>query len=90
MSTQALTVQEYHQEPAVARFQLEQRMARLFVASGLFSDIKGQTEEQAIAQAWVKIGLGASMGFSPAESKAYTVAARTQRPLRVYPPKKGK
>lgn len=69
MSTQAVTVrEEYHQEPAVARFQLEQRMARLFVASGLFSDIKGQTEEQAIAQAWVKIGLGASMGFSPAES----------------------
>jgi hypothetical protein len=69
MSTQAVTVrEEYHQEPAVARFQLEQRMARLFVASGLFKDINGQNEEQSIAQAWVKIGLGASMGFSPAES----------------------
>ena len=35
------------------RFELEQRMANLFVSSGLFSDIKGHTAEQAIAQAYV-------------------------------------
>lgn len=50
------------------RFELEQRMANLFVSSGLFSDIKGHTAEQAIAQAYVKIAMGNSMGFSPAES----------------------
>ncbi len=50
------------------RFELEQRMAKLFAASGLFSDIKGASQEQAIAQAYVKIALGNSMGFSPAES----------------------
>jgi hypothetical protein len=50
------------------RFELEQRMAKLFAASGLFTDIKGASQEQAIAQAYVKIALGNSMGFSPAES----------------------
>ena len=50
------------------RFELEQRMAKLFAASGLFSDIKGASQDQAIAQAYVKIALGNSMGFLPAES----------------------
>lgn len=50
------------------RFELEQRMAKLFATSGLFTDIKGASQEQAIAQAYVKIALGNSMGFSPAES----------------------
>jgi|HubBroStandDraft_5_1064220.scaffolds.fasta_scaffold40216_2 hypothetical protein len=50
------------------RFELEQRLANLFVKSGLFSDIKGQSIEQSIAQAYVKIAMGNSMGFSPAES----------------------
>lgn len=54
--------------PEAERFKIEQRMARLFVTSGLFRDIAGTTPEQAIAQAWVKIALGSSMGFSPAES----------------------
>ena len=36
--------------------------------SGLFADIKGQSPEQSIAQAFVKISLGESMGFNPAES----------------------
>ncbi len=45
-----------------------QRMAKLFVMSGCFSDIKGQSEAQAIAQAMVKIELGRSMGFGAAES----------------------
>lgn len=49
-------------------FEFQQRAARLFATSGLFSDIKGQSHEQSIAQAFVKIALGQSMGFSPAES----------------------
>lgn len=57
----------YH-SPEAERFGMEQRMARLFVESGLFGDIKGQTPQMAIAQAYVKIALGHSMGFSPAES----------------------
>lgn len=57
----------YH-APEAERFAMEQRMARLFVESGLFGDIKGQTIQMAIAQAYVKIALGNSMGFSPAES----------------------
>lgn len=57
----------YH-SPEAERFAMEQRMAKLFVQSGLFADIKGQSEAQAIAQAYVKIALGHSMGFSPAES----------------------
>lgn len=54
--------------PEAERFAMEQRMARLFVASGLFGDIKGQTSEQTVAQAYVKIALGSSMGFAPAEA----------------------
>jgi hypothetical protein len=57
----------YH-SPDAERFAMEQRMARVFVTSGLFGDIKGQSAEQSIAQAYVKIALGNSMGFSPAES----------------------
>jgi hypothetical protein len=59
--------QLYH-SPDAERFAYQQRMARVFVASGLFSDIKGQSPEQAMAQAYVKIALGGSMGFSEAES----------------------
>jgi hypothetical protein len=54
--------------PDMQQFELQQRMARLFIASGLFSDVKGVSETQAIAQAFTKIALGASMGFSAAES----------------------
>lgn len=54
--------------PEVQRFEFHQRASKLFATSGLFSDIKGQTEAQAIAQAYVKISLGESMGFNPAES----------------------
>lgn len=59
-------------QPVIAygadRFELEQRMAKLFAMSGLFKDIAGTSQEQAIAQSYVKIALGGSMGFSPAES----------------------
>lgn len=52
----------------IQKFEFQQRCARLFAASGLFADIKGQGESQSIAQAFVKIALGDSMGFNPAES----------------------
>ena len=54
--------------PEVQMFELHQRQARLFALSGLFADIKGQTIEEAIARAFVKIDLGESMGLSAAES----------------------
>lgn len=53
---------------AMAEFELQQRMAKMFAASGLFADLKGIPQEQAIAQAYFRIALGASMGYSPAES----------------------
>lgn len=49
------------------RFNFQQRRAKLFAASGLFS-IKDMDQDQAIAQALVKIELGESMGFTPAEA----------------------
>ena len=62
-------IQVFQQKPAeIQTFELQQRAARLFAVSGLFADIKGQNPEQSIAQAFVKISLGESMGFNPAES----------------------
>jgi hypothetical protein len=52
----------------INRWEFHQRMAKLFVASGCFSDIKGGNPEQLLAQAMVKIELGGSMGFGAAES----------------------
>jgi hypothetical protein len=52
----------------IQKFEFQQRCARLFAMSGLFQDIKGQSEQQAIAQAFVKIALGDSMGFNPSEA----------------------
>lgn len=49
------------------RFEFQQRRAKLFAASGLFA-VRGVDGPQALAQAMVKIELGESMGFSPAES----------------------
>lgn len=64
---------DYQQEATRLDFEMKQwdfhqRMAKLFVSSGCFADIKGATQEQAIAQAMVKIELGRSMGFGAAES----------------------
>jgi hypothetical protein len=51
------------------QFEHKQRLASLFAASGCFADIKKDLpEKQALAQAFVKIELGESMGFTPAES----------------------
>src|SRR5512146_3195420 len=46
----------------------KKELAKLFADSGCFSDIKGQTKDESIAKAFVKIEMGESMGFSPAES----------------------
>ncbi len=51
-----------------AELELNQRFARAFAQSGLFADIAGGSEAQQIARALIKIELGKSMGFSPAES----------------------
>ena len=62
-------IQVFESKPIeIQRFELQQRSARLFAMSGLFADIKGQSPEQSIAQAFVKICLGEAMGFNPAES----------------------
>ena len=50
------------------RFEFHQRIAKLFVASGLFDDLKDMQASQAIARAMLKIELGWSIGLSPAES----------------------
>jgi len=42
--------------------------ARQFAVSGFFDDIKGNTLEQAIAKAMVKVRIGRSWGFSAADS----------------------
>ena len=57
-----------HKPEDVHRFEMNQRQARLYCMSGLFGDIKGKSETEAVAQAFVKIELGASMGFTSAES----------------------
>jgi hypothetical protein len=49
-------------------FEYLQRLAKLFAMSGLFADIKGVSETQALAQAFTKIALGEGMGLTPAES----------------------
>jgi hypothetical protein len=54
----------------VKLFEHQQRQAALFVATGWFADVKGTTEKQMIARAFVKIALGASMGCNAAESMA--------------------
>lgn len=48
--------------------EIKQRYATAFARSGCFADIKGSTQEEAIAKALVKIELGEAMGFTPAES----------------------
>lgn len=68
MSEETKPIPYFPKAPEVEKFELQQRTARLFAYSGLFSDIRGATVEQATAQAFVKIALGESMGFTVAES----------------------
>lgn len=50
------------------RFEHDYRLAKVFAESGIFSDIKGSTVQQAVAVAMTKIELGRSWGISPADS----------------------
>lgn len=68
VNNSAAVVQFAEKPVEIQQFEFQQRAARLFSSSGLFADIKGQTQEQAMAQAFVKIALGQSMGFTPAEA----------------------
>lgn len=52
-------------------FDLDQQMARAFAESGKFDDINGATMTQSIATAMVKIQLGRSWGFNPADAMRY-------------------
>jgi hypothetical protein len=52
-------------------FDQDWRLARVFAMSGIFAEIKGQTQEQAIAQAMTKIQLGRSWGLSPADAMQF-------------------
>ena len=60
-------------EAEVARqtYAYDRSLAREFALCGKFDDIKGSTQEQAIATAMAKIQLGRSWGFSPADSMRY-------------------
>lgn len=53
------------------QFVQDQRLAKVFAASGVFSDIKGTTEIQAVATAMTKIQLGRSWGVSPADAMQF-------------------
>lgn len=50
------------------KFEMQQRLAGLFAASGYFSDLKGGNQREQIAKAMVKIQLGEAAGLSPMES----------------------
>jgi len=52
-------------------FNQDYRLARVFATSSVFSDIKGQTEMQAIATAMAKIQLGRSWGLTPADAMQF-------------------
>lgn len=57
---------EFHRD--VEKYEFDLQFARLFAASGLFAELKGFDQQQAVAAAMTKIALGRTMGFSPAES----------------------
>ena len=52
-------------------FAQDARLARVFAVSGVFSDIKGTTPEQAIATAMTKIRMGRAWGLHEADSMQY-------------------
>ena len=60
-------------EAEVARqnFAQDRALAREFAISGQFSDINGQTMEQSVSTAMVKIQLGRAWGFNAADSIRY-------------------
>lgn len=56
------------QNAEVAHFELNQRLAKLFATSGCFGNVKNKTVSEAIAEAFTKIAIGESMGFTQAQS----------------------
>ena len=58
-------------ELARQHYAYDRAMARDFAVSGVFDDIRGQTAEQAIGAAMVKIQLGRSMGITAPDAMRY-------------------
>jgi len=58
-------------ELARQHYAYDKAMARDFAISGVFDDIRGQTSEQAIGAAMVKIQLGRSMGITAPDAMRY-------------------
>jgi hypothetical protein len=52
-------------------FDQDWRLAKVFAASGVFADITGVTQEQAIATAMAKIQIGRSWGITPGDSMQF-------------------
>lgn len=55
-------------EVAAALYDQDFRVARMFAASGYFSDVKGEDEDQSIAKAMTKLQLGRSWNMVPADA----------------------
>jgi hypothetical protein len=59
------------QEVARAVFDQDWRLAKVFALSGVFSDIQGTTEQQAISTAMAKIQLGRSWNINPSDAMQF-------------------
>lgn len=70
-NSQGYAKQIVESELARDAFNQDQRLAKVFAVSGVFSDIKGTTETQAIATAMTKIQLGRSWGVNPADAMQF-------------------
>ena len=70
-NAQSYAKQVVEGELAKDAFNQDQRLAKIFATSGVFADIKGTTELQAIATAMTKIQLGRSWGMSPADAMQF-------------------
>lgn len=70
-SSQSYAKQIVESELARDAFVQDQRLAKVFAVSGVFADIKGTTETQAIATAMTKIQLGRSWGVNPADAMQF-------------------
>jgi hypothetical protein len=59
------------QEVAKAVFDQDWRLAKVFALSGVFADIQGTTEQQAISTAMAKIQLGRSWNINPSDAMQF-------------------
>lgn len=59
------------QEVARAVFDQDWRLAKVFALSGVFADIQGTTEQQAISTAMAKIQLGRSWNINPSDAMQF-------------------